>query len=97
MITPLNERVMIIPFESETTSPGGIIIPDAAKEKPLVGIVVAVASPRTLPDGSQYEPQVKAGQTVLYSKYAGDEFTVKGKKIFLVEEKHILGIVNQDE
>jgi len=97
MIKPVNERVVIIPFEAESVSPGGIVIPESAKEKPLMGVVVAVSVERDLPDGGRYVPQVSVGDTVIYSKYAGDEFTVKGKKIFLVEEKHILGIVGKDE
>lgn len=93
MIRPTNERVVLLPFEAESTTAGGIILPEAAKEKPLMGKILAVSAERDLPSGGRFVPQVKVGDVVIYSKYAGDEFTVAGTKVFVLEEKHVLGIV----
>jgi chaperonin GroES len=87
-ITPLHDRVIVKPAAAETKTAGGIIIPDTAKEKPQRGIVVA-AGP-----GKKDEPvTVKAGDAVLYGKYAGTELTLDGEELLIMRESDILAIV----
>ena len=88
MIKPLADRVLIEPKEAETKTAGGIYIPDTAKEKPQQGTVVA-AGP-----GKKDEPmEVKAGDVVIYGKYAGTEVTVDDKKYLIVKQSDILAIL----
>jgi len=87
-ITPLHDRVIVRPAAAETKTAGGIIIPDTAKEKPQRGVVVA-AGP-----GKKDEPvTVKAGDSVLYGKYAGTEISVDGEDLIIMRESDILAIV----
>ncbi len=87
-ITPLHDRVIVEPAAAEEKTASGIIIPDSAKEKPQKGIVVA-AGP-----GKKDEPMtVKAGDTVLYGKYAGTDITLEGKDYLIMRESDILAIV----
>lgn len=87
-ITPLHDRVIVQPAAAEEKSAGGIIIPDTAKEKPQRGIVLA-AGP-----GKKDEPvMVKAGDTVLYGKYAGTEISIEGNDYLIMRESDILAIV----
>jgi chaperonin GroES len=87
-ITPLHDRVIVRPAAAETKTAGGIIIPDTAKEKPQRGVVVA-AGP-----GKKDEPvTVKAGDSVLYGKYAGTEISVDGEELIIMRESDILAIV----
>ncbi len=87
-ITPLHDRVIVKPAAAEEKTAGGIIIPDTAKEKPQRGVVVA-AGP-----GKKDEPMtVKAGDTVLYSKYAGTEVTLEGNDYLIMRESDILGVI----
>ena len=91
-LTPLGDRVIIEPSEDEaSTSPGGIIIPDTAKEKPQQGSVVAPG--RTSDDGNVIDMPVKVGQSVIYSKYAGTEYAEGGVEYLIVRESDILAIV----
>ena len=93
-LTPLGDRVIIEPADAEaSTSPGGIIIPDTAQEKPQQGAVVAAGPGRTTDDGNLIDMQVKVGQTVIYSKYAGTEYTEGGTDYLIVTESDILAIV----
>jgi Co-chaperonin GroES (HSP10) len=88
MIKPLADRVLIEPKEAETKTASGIYIPDTAKEKPQQGTVIA-AGP-----GKKDEPmEVKAGDQVLYGKYAGTEVTVGDKKYLIVKQSDILAIL----
>lgn len=87
-ITPLHDRVIVRAAAAETKTAGGIIIPDTAKEKPQRGTVVAVGT------GKKDEPMtVKAGDTVLYGKYAGTEITVDNEELLIMRESDILAIV----
>ncbi|MBQ1276884.1 MAG: co-chaperone GroES [Flavobacteriales bacterium] len=87
-ITPLSDRVLIEPMEAETKTASGLIIPDSAKEKPQMGIVLAVGA------GKKDEPMtVKAGDKVLYGKYSGSEFTLDGKKYLIMHESDIYAII----
>ena len=93
-LTPLGDRVIIEPADSEaSTSPGGIIIPDTAKEKPQQGAVVAAGPGRTTDDGTVIDMPVSIGQTVIYSKYAGTEYAEGGVDYLIVRESDILAIV----
>ena len=88
MIKPLADRVLIEPQEAQTKTAGGIYIPDTAKEKPQQGKVIA-AGP-----GKKDDPmEVKAGDVVLYGKYAGTEVTVEDKKYLIVKQQDILAIL----
>ena len=87
-ITPLHDRVIVLPAAAEEKTASGIIIPDTAKEKPQRGTVVA-AGP-----GNKDEPMtVKAGDTVLYGKYAGTEISIEGNDYLIMRESDILAIV----
>ena len=87
-VKPLADRVLVEPAAAEETTASGIIIPDTAKEKPQRGTVVAVG------DGKKDEPlTVKAGDTVLYGKYAGTEINVEGKDYLIMRESDIFAIV----
>ena len=87
-VLPLHDRVIIRPAKAEEKTAGGIIIPDTAKEKPLTGLVVA-AGP-----GKKDEPvTVKAGNTVLYGKYAGTEIQIEGEDYLIMRESDILAII----
>jgi len=87
-LKPLADRVLVEPAPAEEKTVGGIIIPDTAKEKPQRGKVIAAGS------GKKDEPMtVKAGDTVLYGKYAGTEITVDGKEYLIMRESDIFAIV----
>ena len=86
-IKPLSDRVLIKPAEAEMKTAGGIIIPDSAKEKPLKGTVIATGN------GTKDEEMlVKAGDTVLYGKYAGTELEADGEKYLMMRQSDILAI-----
>jgi len=94
-LRPLYDRVLIRRVDSETTTKGGLIIPDTAKEKPLEGEVVAVGNGRVLEDGSVRPMTVKAGDRVLFAKYAETEVKVGGENFLLLREEDLLGIVER--
>ena len=94
-LNPLGDRVVILPSEAEaSTSPGVIIIPDTAKEKPQQGEIVAAGPGRTTDDGKLVDLPVKVGQSVIYSKYAGTEYSEGGVDYLIVRESDILAIVD---
>ena len=94
-LNPLGDRVVILPSEAEaSTSQGGIIIPDTAKEKPQQGEIVAAGPGRTTDDGKLVDLPVKVGQSVIYSKYAGTEYSEGGVDYLIVRESDILAIVD---
>ena len=88
--TPLGERVVVKPSEGEQTTKGGIYLPDTAKEKPQEGQVVAVGPGRLTDDGNRVPMDVKAGDTVVYSKYAGTEYKEGDQDYLIVREDDIL-------
>jgi chaperonin GroES len=92
-IKPLYDRVLIRRLEGSTTSKGGIIIPDSAKEKPLEGEVIAVGSGRLLKDGSTRPLTVKEGDKVLFAKYAETEVKINNETLLLLREEDLLGII----
>ena len=94
-LRPLHDRILVKRVESETTSKGGIIIPENAKEKPLEGEIVAVGSGRVLEDGTVRPLQVKAGDRVLFAKYAETEVKVGGEDFLLLREDDLLGVIEK--
>lgn len=93
-LKPLADRVIIDPLTDEAEkSAGGIYIPDTAKEKPQKGKVIAAGPGRTTDDGKVLPMPVKAGDTVIYSKYAGTEYKQDGKEYLIVREADILALV----
>ena len=94
-LKPLGDRVIIDPLLDEAEkSAGGIYIPDTAKEKPQKGKVVAAGPGRTTDEGKVLPMPVKAGDTVIYSKYAGTEYKQDGKEFLIVREADVLAIVS---
>jgi len=92
-IRPLQDRLIVERIEADTKTAGGIIIPDSAKEKPQMGKVMAVGNGKRKEDGSLIPMDVKAGDKVLFSKYAGNEVTVDGKEYLIMREDDILGVL----
>ena len=93
-IQPLGDRIVVKPLEAEDKTKGGILLPDTAKEKPQEGKVVAVGKGKTLEGGGVQEPEVKAGDKVLYGKYSGTEVTTKdGEELLIMREEDILAIL----
>ena len=89
---PLADKVLVKPSAAEEKSAGGIYIPDAAKQKPIDGEVIAVGPGRVLDDGSRSEMTVKAGDRVLYSKYGGTEVKLDGEEYVILDEDQIYAI-----
>jgi chaperonin GroES len=92
-IRPLNDRILVIRTEEETKTKGGIIIPDTAKEKPFQGKVVAAGPGRLDDNGKRMPLDVKEGDKILFSKYAGTEIKINGVEHLFMKEDDILGIV----
>lgn len=92
-LRPLGDRVVVQPTPREEMTKSGIVLPDTAKEKPQEGSVLAVGPGRILDDGSREKMDVKEGDRVLYSKYAGTEFKVDGEELLIVSQKDILAVV----
>ncbi len=92
-IRPLQDRVIVERINAEEKSAGGIIIPDTAKEKPQEGKVVAVGKGKLKDDGTPIPMDVKAGDKVLFSKYAGNDVTIDGTEYIIMREDDILGVL----
>ena len=90
---PLHDRVLVKRVEEETTTKGGIIIPDTAKEKPQEGEVIAVGGGAIKDDGSVRALDVKAGDRILFGKWSGTEVTLDGAELLIMKESDILGIL----
>jgi chaperonin GroES len=89
---PLQDKILVKRLESETKTAGGIIIPDNAKEKPQQGEVIAVGNGKMI-EGSLVKPDVKKGDKVLFSKYAGSEVKVDGTELLIMREEDLLGVI----
>ncbi|MGA7878915.1 MAG: co-chaperone GroES [Desulfoferrobacter sp.] len=94
-LKPLNDRVIVKRIEEEQKTAGGIIIPDTAKEKPIQGEVLAVGSGKLMEDGSRRPLDLKAGDKVLFGKYAGTDIKVEGDELLIMREDDILAIVEK--
>ena len=92
-VKPLSDRVFVKVTAAEEKTAGGILLPDTAKEKPQVGEVAAVGPGKRNDDGSRQEPELKIGDKVLYSKYAGTDIKLGTEDYVLLSEKDILAIV----
>jgi len=92
-IRPLQDRIIVKRIEEEETSKGGIIIPDSAKEKPLEGTIIAAGKGKVLDDGSIGEMEVKAGDRILFNKYAGTDVKIDGEDHLIMREEDVLGII----
>ena len=92
-IRPLGDRILVEPVEQEETIAGGLLLPETAKEKPQQGNVLAVGAGRRDDDGKRIEMDVEVGNKVLFAKYAGTEIKLNGKKLLIMKETDILGIV----
>jgi chaperonin GroES len=93
-IKPLNDRVLVIRLDNENKTKGGIIIPDTAKEKPQKGQVVAVGPGKRGEDGKRFPLDVKEGDHVIFSKYAGTEININDVEHLFLSESDILAVVN---
>jgi len=87
--------VVVEHVEQAEKSAGGVFLPDTAKEKPQEGKVLAVGTGRTLDNGTKVAMEVKAGDTIIYSKYSGSEVKVEGKEVLIISEKDVLAIVSK--
>ena len=92
-VRPLHDRLVVKRLAEEEKTKGGIIIPDAAKEKPVEGEVIAVGNGKLLEDGKLRPLDVKAGDRVLFGKYSGTEIKVDGVEHLILREEEILGII----
>ena len=90
-IRPLDDRVVVKPLDAEEKTPGGIVLPDTAKEKPQTGEILAVGPGKRLKDGDRAELAVKVGDRVIYGKYSGTEIKVEGEELKILRESDILG------
>lgn len=94
-IKPLHDRVIIRRVDEDTTTSGGIIIPDSAKEKPQEGEVIAAGAGKYKEDGTRQQLDVKQGDRVLFGKYSGTEITIDGEELLMMREDEILGIIER--
>ncbi|MBI1302297.1 MAG: co-chaperone GroES [Phycisphaera sp.] len=92
-VRPLEDRILIKPTEPETKTASGLYLPEAAKERPMQGTVVAVGPGLLLDNGERAPVHVKKGDTVVYGKYAGTEIEIKNTKHVIVRESELLGVL----
>lgn len=93
-VRPLHDRLLVQRLSEEEKTAGGIYIPETAKEKPQEGCVIAVGSGRKTDDGKCIPLEVKSGDQILFSKYAGTELKLKGEEYLMIREDDVLGIIN---
>jgi len=94
-IRPLADKVIVERIEAETKTAGGIVLPDSAKEKPQRGKVLSVGAGKLLDDGSKGAMQVKKGDEVLFTSYAGSEVKLDGKEYLIMEESDIMAVIEK--
>ncbi len=92
-VKPMNDRILVVRVEEEQVSAGGIIIPDTAKEKPMEGKIVAAGPGKMGDDGKRSPLEVKKGDRVLFSKYAGTEIKIDGTEHLFMREEDVLAII----
>ncbi len=93
-LVPLNDKIVIERLEADEKTAGGIILPDTAKEKPKQGKVVSLGDGKLLEDGKRAQFQVKVGDKVLFTSYAGNEVTHEGKEFLIMTEDDVLAVVD---
>jgi chaperonin GroES len=94
-IRPLSDKVLLQRLEAENKTAGGIVLPDTAKEKPKKGKVITVGKGKILDDGKLKPMQVKKGDTVLFTSYAGTEIKIDGKEHLIMDESDIMAIIEK--
>jgi chaperonin GroES len=92
-LKPLGDRIVVKALAGETTTKSGIVLPDTAKEKPQEGEVLAVGPGKVMDNGKRVIPEIKAGQRVLFAKYAGTEVKMEGEEYLILRESDVMGIV----
>ena len=93
-LRPLQDRILVQRVEEETTTKGGIIIPDTAKEKPAEGKVVAVGNGKIGDDGKRIALEIKKGDRILFGKYSGTEVKISGEEYLIMREDDVLGVID---
>jgi len=94
-IRPLADKLLVQRLEAENKTSGGIVLPDSAKEKPQRGKIVAVGKGKVLDDGTVKKMQVKKGDTVLFTSYAGTDVKIDGKEYLIMDESSILAVIEK--
>jgi len=94
-LQPLGDRVVVERDESEDVTAGGIVLPDSAKDKPARGVVVSIGDGKLLDDGSRGGLQVKVGDRVIFSSYAGETFKIDDDELLLMREDDILAVIEE--
>lgn len=94
-LAPLDDRVVIQPNKAEEKTASGIFLPEGAKEKPVMGKILAVGPGKLNDDGSRNKPSVKKGDTVVYGKYTGTEIELDGETVVIAREGELLGVVEK--
>ena len=94
ILSPLGDRIVVQAVEQEAQTRSGLVIPDSAKERPQEGTVIAVGPGRVTDEGRRIEMDVKAGDTVVYSKFAGTEFSEDGEDYLILSERDVLAKVS---
>ncbi|MCD6280306.1 MAG: co-chaperone GroES [Deltaproteobacteria bacterium] len=94
-IRPLQDRILVRRIEEEEKTKGGIIIPDTAKEKPQMGEIISIGKGKKTDDGKVISLDVKEGDRVLFSKYAGTEVKIEGEEYLIMREDDILGVIEK--
>ncbi len=92
-IRPLHDHVLVKRVEEEKTSPGGIVIPDSAAEKPIQGEVIAVGNGKLLENGELRPLDLKKGEKILFRKYSGTDIKIGGEEYLVLKEEDVLGVV----
>ena len=92
-IRPLADKVLVQRLEAESVTSGGIVLPDSAKEKPQRGKIVSVGDGKLLDDGSRSKMQLKKGDSVLFTSYAGTEIKLSGKEYLIMDESDIMAVI----
>jgi chaperonin GroES len=95
-VRPLDDRALIKQSQAEEKTPGGIVLPDTAKEKPQRGKVIAVGPGKLLDNGKRSPMSIKKGDEVYYGKYAGTEVKIDGEQYVIVRESDVLGVIETD-
>jgi chaperonin GroES len=96
-VRPLHDRIIVQRLDEGEQKIGGIIIPDTAKEKPQQGKVIAVGAGKTKDDGKRVPLDVKAGDTILFGKYSGQEIKLSGEEYLIMREDEVLGVIESGE
>jgi chaperonin GroES len=92
-IRPLHDRVLVKRLEEDRTSPGGIVIPDTAAEKPIQGNIIAVGKGKILENGHVRPCDVKVGDKILFGKYSGTEVKVEGEELLVMREEDVMAVI----